>query len=114
MADCEVAAIKTNNTRAIYKAMPGVESPQNALFQLAQVFFAPSNMNKVQKVMNNPMRNLMQLQMASFESLATSFLAAEGKPENMPTALAMFLIERAEDPIRLLGLIVGMGLPQRK
>ncbi len=94
--------------------MPGVESPQNALFQLAQVFFAPSNLNKVQKIMNNPLRNLVQLQMASVESLATSFLAAEGKPENMPTAMVMFLIERAEDPLRLLGILVGMGLPQRK
>jgi hypothetical protein len=94
--------------------MPGVESPQNALFQLAQVFFAPSNLNRVQKIMNNPMRNLVQLQMASFESLATSFLAAEGKPENMPTAMAMFLIERMEDPLRMLGILVGMGLPQQK
>jgi hypothetical protein len=93
--------------------MPEVASPQNALLQLAQVFFAPTNLNKVQKVMNNPMRNLVQLQMASFESLATSFFAAEGKPENMPTALAMFLIERAEDPLRLMGMLIGMGLPQK-
>lgn len=104
---------KRNNTTSIYKVMPEPVSPQNALFQLAQIFVAPSNLTKVQKVMNNPMRNLVQLQMASFESLATSFFAAEGKPENMPTAMAMFLIERAEDPIRLLGMLIGMGMPQK-
>lgn len=104
---------KRNNTTSIYKVMPEAVSPQNALFQLAQIFVAPSNLTKVQKVMNNPVRNLVQLQMASFESLATSFMAAEGKPENMPTALAMFLIERAEDPLRLMGMLIGMGMPQK-
>jgi len=87
-------------------------SPQNTLLQLSQVLFAPANLNKVQRIMNNPLRNLMQLQMASLESLITSFVAAEGKPENVPTALAMFFIERAEDPLRVLGIMVGMAVPQ--
>lgn len=89
--------------------MPRAASPQNTLMQVSQVLFAPNNMNKMQKVMGNPVRNLMQLHMTALESLFASFIAAEGKPENFPTAIAMFLIERAEDPFVALNILLGMG-----
>jgi hypothetical protein len=88
-------------------------APQNTLVQLSQVMFASSNLNKMQKIMENPMRGLMQLQLRSIESLMTSFVAAEGKPENVPTAIMMFFIERAEDPFVAFNILLGMGLPQR-
>ena len=83
---------------------------QNTLLQVSNVLFAPSNMNRMQKVMGNPVRNLMQLHMSALESLFAAFIAAEGKPENFPTAFAMFLVERAEDPLIALNIILGMGL----
>jgi len=43
----------------------------------------------------------------------TSFVAAEGKPDNVPMALMMFFIERAEDPFVIINILLGMGLPQR-
>jgi hypothetical protein len=68
-------------------------------------------MNKMQKVMGNPIRSLVQLHLSSIESLFAAFIAAEGKPENFPSALAMFLVERAEDPIMLFNILLGMGQP---
>ena len=44
----------------------------------------------------------------------TSFVAAEGKPDNIPTAIMMFFIERAEDPFVAINILLGMGLPQRQ
>jgi hypothetical protein len=69
----------------------------------------------MQKVMGNPVRNLVQLHMSAIESLFAAFIAAEGKPENFPSALAMFLVERAEDPIVMFNILLGMGQqpPQR-
>jgi len=88
-------------------------APQNTLLQVSEVLFAPSNMNKIQKIMENPVRGLVQLHMRSLESLMTSFVAAEGKPDNVPMALMMFFIERAEDPFVIINILLGMGLPQR-
>jgi|APFre7841882590_1041340.scaffolds.fasta_scaffold346179_1 hypothetical protein len=89
--------------------MPAPASPQNTLLQMSQVLFAPTNLNKMQKIMNNPMRNLAQLNLQAMESLTTSFVAAEGNPENMPMALAMFFVERMEDPLRVLNILMGMA-----
>lgn len=66
-------------------------------------------MNKMQGVMMNPVRNLMQLHMSSMESLMAAFIAAEGRPENLPTAIAMFFVERAEDPLMIFNILLGMG-----
>jgi len=62
--------------------------------------------------MQNPIRNLIQLHLGGLESIMSSFIAAEGKPENIPTAMMMFLIERAEDPIVVLNILLGMGMPK--
>jgi len=71
-------------------------------------------MNKMQKIMGNPVRNLVQLHLSAIESLFAAFIAAEGKPENFPSALAMFLVERAEDPMVIFNTLLGMGQqPQR-
>jgi hypothetical protein len=71
-------------------------------------------MNKMQKVMGNPVRNLVQLHMSAIESFFAAFIAAEGKPENFPSAFAMFLVERAEDPLVIFNILLGMGQqPQR-
>jgi len=86
--------------------------PQNTLLQVSEILFAPKNMNKMQGVMTNPVRNLMQLHMSAMESLMAAFIAAEGKPENLPTALAMFLVERAEDPLMAINILLGMGRQQ--
>lgn len=83
---------------------------QNTIMQLSQVMFAPSNMNKMQKVMGNPVRNLIQLHLSALESLFAAFVAAEGRPDNFPTAMAMFLVERAEDPMIALNILLGMGM----
>jgi hypothetical protein len=83
---------------------------QNTILQLSQVMFAPSNMNKMQKVMGNPVRNLIQLHLSALESLFAAFVAAEGRPDNFPTAMAMFLVERAEDPMIALNILLGMGM----
>jgi hypothetical protein len=88
-------------------------APQNTLLQVSQVMFASSNMNKMQKIMENPVRSLIQLHLRSMESLTTSLVAAEGKPENLPTAIVMFFIERAEDPFVAFNILLGMGLPQQ-
>lgn len=67
-------------------------------------------MNKMQKVMGNPVRNLIQLHLSALESLFAAFVAAEGRPDNFPTAMAMFLVERAEDPMIALNILLGMGM----
>lgn len=82
---------------------------QNTLLQMSQVLLAPSNMNKMQAIMQNPLRNLMQLHMQQIETMMASTTAAEGKPENLPTAIIMFLIERAEDPLIALSILLGMA-----
>ena len=81
----------------------------NTLLQMSQVLLAPSNMNKMQGIMQNPLRNLAQLHMSQLETMMASVMAAEGKPENLPTALMMFLIERAEDPLMVLSIFLGMA-----
>jgi hypothetical protein len=81
----------------------------NTLLQLSQVMFAPSNMNKMQGIMQNPLRNLAQLHMSQIETMMASVTAAGGKPENLPTAIMMFFIERAEDPLVVLSILLGMA-----
>ena len=81
----------------------------NTLLQVGQVLFAPSNMNKMQGIMQNPLRNMAQLHLSQIETLMATVTAAEGKPENLPTAILMFLIERAEDPLMVLSILLGMA-----
>jgi hypothetical protein len=81
----------------------------NTLLQVGQVLFAPSTMNKMQGIMQNPLRNMAQLHLSQIETLMATVTAAEGKPENLPTAILMFLIERAEDPLMVLSILLGMA-----
>ena len=82
---------------------------KNTVFQLASVLFKDANIAQVQKIMMNPMRGAIQLQLAALESFMTSFLASEADPNKMPAAFMSFIVERLEDPLRLFAVLLNAG-----
>ena len=82
---------------------------KNTIFQIANVLFKDANIAQVQKVMTNPMRGVIQLQLAALESFMTSFLASEADPNKMPAAFMAFVVERLEDPLKLFAVLLNVG-----
>lgn len=72
--------------------------------------FAPSNVESVAKIMRNPMRDFGKLNIQAVESLGSSVLATQGDPNQLPIAMTLFLMERLEDPVTLLKILMGLGM----
>ena len=87
--------------------MPEARAPIEDLMVLA---FEPRNVNAVMAIMQNPVRQITELQFKAVESLAWSLLAVEGDASKLPIAAGAFMAERIEDPIRVVKIIMTNGI----
>jgi len=87
--------------------MPEVRPPIEDLMVLA---FKPSNLNAVMAIMQNPVRQLAEMQFRAMESFAWSLLAMEGDPAKLPIAAGAFMAERIEDPMKVMRIVMTNGV----
>jgi len=71
--------------------------------------FRPSNINAVSNIMHNPIRDLGMLHLQAIESLGTSIISTQGDPAKLPIAFGMFIMERLEDPIKVVSTMLLAG-----
>lgn len=81
-------------------------SDRSIPLELAEVILEPKNVDKVLYIMRNPLRELLQLQMEQFETFTSAIVAGQGNPEDTLYALLYALFERADDPIKVLQILI--------
>lgn len=84
--------------------------PQNTLAALGQTLFSDANVSKVMKIMDNPMRGFVKLFLDETESFGTALIAGSGSPQDLMFALMQAFIERAEDPIIAMRILLNMSV----
>jgi hypothetical protein len=82
-------------------------SPVEEMFLLA---LSPTNMNSVSLIMQNPLREIADIQLKAIESLSWGLLATEGDVTRLPAALGAMALERIEDPAKMIKIIITNGI----
>lgn len=80
--------------------------------QLVSLALRPSNINGVVSIMNNPVRQITQLQIQAMESFLWSLMSTEGDISKVPIAAGAFIVERIDDPAKIAKIIMINGAKQ--
>jgi len=80
--------------------------PTETLKGLGQVLFPGTNVQTVDFMFHNPVRELGKVQIEVMDSLMAGLIATMGNPANINYSIFNILLERAEDPIRFFQMIV--------
>ena len=83
---------------------------EEPLVEFIKTLFPPSSVEEVSAVMMSPIRDFVRLNLSQLETLMTSIIASRGEIENLPFALSMGLMERMDDPIKVLNIVVRTAL----
>jgi len=74
--------------------------------QLSQTLFSPQNVGDVLHIMESPMRQMVMLHLEAIETLFSAILSGQGNVEDTLFALSYGAMERANDPLRILNILV--------
>jgi len=74
--------------------------------QILNILFAPRNVEKMMKVMESPMRELMQLHLSQIETFISAIIAGQGDPMQTTAAIMYGALEHMEDPLKAMEIML--------
>ena len=82
-------------------------SPAEQMLLLA---LSPKNVNAVSDIMGNPIRDILEIQLKGLESLTWGLIATEGDIAKVPVSIGAVLLERIDDPAKIIRIAIMNGI----